>query len=73
MQQNIIKIPPLHISIDKIGKHNKYLIYSMFYYFYFLLCDYIFRIERLYLIRFQNLQTIQLSPTPGKQVRLEKS
>lgn len=52
MQQNIIKIPPLHISIDKIGKHNKYLIYSMFYYFYFLLCDYIFRIERLYFVGF---------------------
>lgn len=51
-QQNIVKTPPLHISIDKIGKHNKYLIYSVFYCFYFLLYDYIFRIESLYFVGF---------------------
>ena len=51
-QQNIVKTPPLHISIDKIGKYNKYLIYSVFYCFYFLLYDYIFRIESLYFVGF---------------------
>ena len=51
-QQNIVKTPPLHISIDKIEKHNKYLIYSVFYCFYFLLYDYIFRIESLYFVGF---------------------
>ena len=42
----------MHISIDKIGKHNKYLIYSAFYYFHFLLYDYIFRIESPYFVGF---------------------
>lgn len=42
----------MHISIDKIGKHNKYLIYSVFYYFHFLLYDYIFRIESPYFVGF---------------------
>lgn len=42
----------MYISIDKIGKHNKYLIYSVFYYFHFLLYDYIFRIESPYFVGF---------------------
>lgn len=42
----------MHISIDKIGKHNKYLTYSVFYYFHFLLYDYIFRIESPYFVGF---------------------
>ena len=42
----------MHISIDKIGKHNIYLIYSVFYYFHFLLYDYIFRIESPYFVGF---------------------
>lgn len=50
--KNNVKTPPLHISIDKIGKYNKYLIYSEFYCFYFLLYDYIFRIESLYFVGF---------------------
>lgn len=52
MQQNIVKISPLYISIDKIRKHNKYLIYNIFYYFLFLLYDYVFRIESLYFVGF---------------------
>lgn len=51
-QQNNVKTPPLHISIDKIGKHNKHLIYSVFYCFHFLLYDYIFRIKSLYFVGF---------------------
>ena len=51
-QQNNVKTPHLHISIDKIGKHNKYLIYRVFYCFHFLLYDYIFRIESLYFVGF---------------------
>lgn len=51
-QQNNVKAPPLHISIDKIGKYNKYLIYRIFYCFHFLLYDYIFRIESLYFVGF---------------------
>lgn len=42
----------MHISIDKIGKYNKYLIYRVFYCFHFLLYDYIFRIENLYFVGF---------------------
>lgn len=52
MQQNIVKTSPLYISTDKIGKHNKYLIYSIFYCFYFLSYDYIFRIKNLYFVGF---------------------
>lgn len=51
-QQNNVKTPHLHISIDKIGKYNKYLIYRVFYCFHFLLYDYIFRIENLYFVGF---------------------
>lgn len=51
-QQNNVKTPHLHISIDKIGKYNKYLIYRSFYCFHFLLYDYIFRIENLYFVGF---------------------
>lgn len=52
MQQNNVKTSPLHISIDKIGKYNKHLIYSEFYCFHFLLYDYIFRIKSLYFVGF---------------------
>lgn len=51
-QQNNVKTPHLHISIDKIGKYNKDLIYRVFYCFHFLLYDYIFRIENLYFVGF---------------------
>ncbi len=51
-QQNNVKTPHLHISIDKIVKYNKYLIYRVFYCFHFLLYDYIFRIENLYFVGF---------------------
>ena len=52
MQQNIVKTSPLYIFIDKIRKHNKYLIYSIFHCFLFLLYDYIFCIESLYVVGF---------------------
>ena len=52
MQQNIVKISPLYIFIDKIRKHNKYLIYNIFYCFLFLFYDYIFCIESLYFVGF---------------------
>ena len=52
MQQNIVKTSLLYIFIDKIRKYNKYLIYNIFYYFIFLLYDYIFCIESLYFVGF---------------------
>lgn len=52
MQQNIVKTSLLYIFIDKIRKYNKCLIYNIFYYFIFLLYDYIFCIESLYFVGF---------------------
>ena len=52
MQQNIVKTSLLYIFINKIRKYNKHLIYNIFYYFIFLLYDYIFCIESLYFVGF---------------------